>query len=90
MRKPSRVMIIRQLQEELWSMIEPQIESERLDADSDQRILKAAIQRFVEDRAKSLRIEELADALDSPGQTMASFLEYIRIRGIAGDPVGED
>ena len=88
MRKPSRVMVIRHLQEALWRIIEPQIESQGFSTDSDQEIMKGAIQRFVEDEAKSLRIEELADALDSPEETMELFLEHIRAKGIAGDPVG--
>ena len=71
-------------------MIEPQIASQGFSTDLEQKIMRRAIQEFVEDKAKSLRIEELADALDSPGQTMASFLEYIRNRGIAGDPIAED
>ena len=90
MRRPSRVMIIRQLQDALWHMIEPQIESQGFTSDSDRKIMKAAIQRFLEDKAKSLGIEELADALDSPEQIMKLFLEYICNKGIAGDPVAKD
>jgi len=89
MRRPSRVMIMRHLQEELWRMIEPQIESQGLTADSDQKMLRLAIQRFVEDKAKSLRIEQLADALDSPEQTLRLFLTYVRNKGIAGDPIAK-
>ena len=88
MRKPSRVMIIRELQETLWRLIQPQIDSQGLTTDSDQEIMRAEIQKFVEDKAKSLRIE--ADALYSPGQTMALFLEYLQSKGIAGDPISSD
>ncbi len=90
MRKPSRVMIIRELQEEIWRMIEPQIDSHGLTTDSDREIMMMEIQRFVEDKAKSLAIEELADALYSPEQTMALFLEYLHNKGIAGSPVAKD
>jgi hypothetical protein len=82
-------MIIRHLQEELWRMIEPQIESQGLTTDSDQKIMRLAIQRFVEDKAKSLRIEQLADALDSPEQTLGLFLAYVRSKGITGDPIAQ-
>jgi phosphatidylserine/phosphatidylglycerophosphate/cardiolipin synthase-like enzyme len=71
-------------------MIEPQIESQGFSTHSDQQIMRRAIERFVEDKAKSLRIEELADALDSPAETMELFLEHIRAKGIAGDPIGKD
>ena len=87
MRKPSRVMIIRELQETLWRLIEPQIDSQGFTTDSDQEIMRTEIQKFVEQKAKSLRIEELADALYSPGQTMALFLEYLQSKGIAGSPL---
>ena len=40
MRKPSKVMIVRDLQEELWQIVEPQIDSD----DSHERIMKLAIQ----------------------------------------------
>ena len=89
MRRPSRVMIMRHLQDELWRMIEPQIESQGLTTDSDQKIMRLAIQRFVEDKAKSLRIEQLADALDSPEETLGLFLAYVRNKGIAGDPIAK-
>ena len=90
MRKPSRVMIIRELQEALWRLIRPQIDSQGFGTDSDKEIMRTEIQQFVEDKAKSLRIEELADALYSPGQTMALFLEYLQDKGIAGDPVARN
>ena len=90
MRKPSRVMIIRELEEEIWRMIEPQIDSHGLTTDSEREIMKTEIQRFVEDKAKSLAIEELADALYSPRQTMALFLEYLHNKGIAGNPVAKE
>jgi hypothetical protein len=80
-------MVMRELQETLWRMIEPQIDSQGFTTDSDQKIIKMEIQKFVEHEAKSLRIEELADALYSPGQTMALFLEYLYGKGIAGDPI---
>lgn len=90
MRKPSRVMIIRELQEEIWRMVEPQVDSHGFTTDSDREIMRIEIQRFVEDKAKSLAIEELADALYSPRQTMALFLEYLHNKGIAGNPVDRE
>ena len=90
MRRPSRVMIIRELQETLWRLIQPQIDSQGLTTDSDQEIMRREIQKFVEGKAKSLRIEELADALYSPGQTVALFLEYLQSKGIAGDRIAQD
>lgn len=87
MRRPSRVMIIRDLQAALWRVIEPQIDSHDSATDSDKRIMRIEIQKFVEDKAKTFGIEELADALNSPEQTMALFLEYLHSKGIAGDPV---
>ena len=90
MRKPSRVMIIRELEEEIWRMIEPQIDSHGLTTDSEREIMKAEIKRFVEDKAKSLAIEELADALYSPRRTMALFLDYLRNKGIVGNPVVQE
>ncbi len=86
MRKPSKVMIIRDLQEGLWQILEPRIDSQ-VTTDSHERIMKLAIQRFVEEKAKSLDMAELADALDSLEQTAALFLEYLRSKGIAGDPI---
>jgi len=83
MRKPSKVMIVRDLQEELWQIVEPQIDSD----DSHERIMKLAIQRFVEEKATSLSMAELADALDSLEQTAALFLDYLRSKGIVGDPI---
>lgn len=87
MRKPSKVMIIRDLQEGLWQIVEPRIDSEAVTTDSHERIMRLAIQRFVEERAKSLSMAELADALDSLEQTAALFLEYLRSKGIVGDPI---
>lgn len=86
MRKPSKVMIIRDLQEGLWQILEPRIDSQ-VTTDSHERIMKLAIQRFVEEKAKSLDMAELADALDSLEQTAALFLEHLRSKGIAGDPI---
>jgi len=83
-------MIIRDLQESIWRMIEPQIDSHGLTTDSDREIMRIEIQRFVEDKAKSLAIEELADALYSPKQTMALFLEHLHYKGIAGNPVATE
>ena len=83
MRKPSKVMIVRDLQEELWQIVEPQIDSD----DSHERIMKRAIQRFVEEKATSLSMAELADALDSLEQTATLFLDYLRSKGIVGDPI---
>jgi hypothetical protein len=76
-------MIVRDLQEELWQIVEPQIDSD----DSHERIMKRAIQRFVEEKAKSLSMAELADALDSLEQTATLFLDYLRSKGIVGDPI---
>ena len=87
MRKPSKVMIIRDLQEGLWQIVEPRIDSEAVTTDSHERIMRLAIQRFVEEKAKSLSMAELADALDSLEQTAALFLEYLRSKGIVGDPI---
>ena len=87
MRKPSKVMIIRDLQEELWHTVEPRIDSQAVTTDSHERIMRLAIQRFVEEQAKSLSMAELADALDSLEQTAALFLEYLRSKGIASDPI---
>jgi hypothetical protein len=83
-------MIIRDLQESIWRMIEPQIDSHGFTTDSDREIMRIEIQRFVEDKSKSLAIEELADALYSPKQTMALFLEYLHNKGIAGNPVATE
>jgi hypothetical protein len=80
-------MIIRDLQEALWKAVEPQIALQGLTADSDDKIMRMAIQRFVEEKAKSLTMAELADALFSIEDTTALFLEYLRSKGIAGDPV---
>jgi hypothetical protein len=66
-------MIIRDLQEELWQVVEPRIDSETVTIDSHERIMRLAIQRFVEERAKSLSMAELADALDSLEQTVTLF-----------------
>ncbi|UCG13050.1 MAG: hypothetical protein JSU72_00700 [Deltaproteobacteria bacterium] len=87
MRRPSRVMIIRELQEALWQMLEPQIDSSGFNNDLDRQIMKTEIQRFVEYEARSLNMAELADALDSLEQTAALFLEYLRGKGTAGDPI---
>jgi hypothetical protein len=87
MRKPSKVMIIRDLQEGLWQVVEPRIDSEAVTTDSLERIMRLAIQRFVEEKAKSLGMAELADALDSLEQTAVLFLEYLRSKGIVGDPI---
>ena len=87
MRKPSRVMIIRDLQEALWKEVKPQIASPGLTTDSQEKIMRTAIQRFVEEKAKSLNMAELADALYSLEQTTAVFLDYLRSKGIAGDPI---
>jgi len=89
-RKPSRVMVIRDLQRALWRMIEPQMESQDFANELDHRIIKMEIQEFVEEAAKSLRIEELADALYSPGKTMALFLEHLQSKGIAGNPIANE
>ena len=87
MRKPSRVMIIRDLKEALWKEVEPQIDSQGLPTGSQEKIMRTAIQRFVEENAESLDMAELADALYSLEQTTAVFLEYLRSKGIAGDPI---
>ena len=87
MRKPSKVMIMRDLQEGLWQIVEPRIDLAAVNIDSPERIMRLAIQRFVEEKAKYLNMVELADALDSLEQTAALFLEYLRSKGIVGDPV---
>ena len=83
-------MIIRKLQEEIWRMVEPQLDLHGFTTDSDREIMRIEIQRFVEEKAKSLAIEELADALYSPEQTMALFLEHLYNKGIAGNPLASD
>lgn len=49
--------------------------------------MKLEIQRFLEDKEKSLAIEELADALYSPERTTALFLEHLHTKGIVGNPL---
>ncbi len=66
---------------------QPRIDSEAVTTDSHERIMRLAIQRFVEEKAESLNMAELADALDSLEQTAALFLEYLRSKGIVGDPI---
>jgi hypothetical protein len=87
MRKPSKVMIIRDLQEGLWQTVEPWIDVAAVNINSPEKIMRLAIQRFVEEKAKYLDMAELADALDSLEQTAALFLEYLRSKGIVGDPI---
>jgi hypothetical protein len=87
MRKPSKVMIIRDLQEGLWQTVEPWIDGAAVNINSPEKIMRLAIQRFVEEKAKYLDMAELADALDSLEQTAALFLEYLRSKGIVGDPI---
>lgn len=78
---------MRDLQEALWQIVEPQIDSQGFAADSHKKVLTIAIQRFVEERVNSLGMAELADALYWLEQTKELFLEYLRSKGIAGDPV---
>ena len=87
MRRPSREMIMRDLQEALWRTVGYQMGSQGFTADSHQKIMRTAIRRFVEEKANSLSMAGLADALYSQDQTAALFLEYLRFKGIAGDPV---
>jgi hypothetical protein len=87
MRKPSKVMIVRDLQEGLWRTVESRIDVAVVNIDAHERIMRLAIQRFVEEKAASLSMAELADALDSLEQTAALFLEYLRSKGIVGDPI---
>ena len=87
MRKPSRVMILKELQQEIWRLIEPQIDAHESITDSDREIMRREIQKFLEDKAKSLAIEELADALYAPEQTTALFLEHLHNRGLVGNPL---
>lgn len=87
MRKPSKVMIIRDLQEALWRIIEPQIDPQGSTADSQKEILRVAIQRFVDEKANTFGMADLADALYSLEETEALFLEHLRSKGIAGDPI---
>ena len=86
MRKPSRVMIVKELQQEIWRLIEPQIDAHESITDSDRAIMRREIQKFLENKAKSLAIEELADALYAPEQTMALFLEHLHNQGLVGNP----
>ena len=90
MRKPSRVMIIRELQEEIWRLIEPQIDAHESTTNCDREIMRIEIQKFLEDKAKSLAIEELADALYAPQQTTALFLEHLRNQGVVGSPLVQE
>ena len=90
MRRPSREMIIRDLQETLWRMVESQIDSHSLANNSGKDIMTMAIKRFVEDKAESSSMYELADILDSTAHAMKQFLAYLRSKGIAGDPIGVD
>lgn len=87
MRKPSKVMIVRDLQEGLWQLVESRIDAEAVTTDSFERIMRLAIHGFVEEKAKSLSMAELADALDSLEQTATLFLEHLRSKGIVGDPI---
>jgi hypothetical protein len=80
-------MIIRDLQEGLWQTVEPWIDVAAVNIDAPEKIMRLAIQRFVEEKAKYLDMAELADALDSLEQTAALFLEYLRSKGIVGDPI---
>ena len=80
-------MIIRDLQEALWQTIAPRIDSQCFTTDSHEQVMRTAIQRFVEEKANSLSMAGLADALYSREQTATLFLEYLRFKGIAGDPV---
>lgn len=90
MRKPSRVMIIRELVEAIYRMLEAQIDAHEFTTDSERETMRKEIQRFVEDKAKSLAIEELADALYSPKESTSLFLEYLHNKGIAGNPVATE
>jgi plasmid stability protein len=83
-------MIIRDLQEEIWRMLEPQIDAHEFTTDSEREIMRREIQKFVEDKAEALAIEELADALYSPAQTTALFLEHLHNKGMAGNPVAKE
>ena len=85
--RPSKEMIIRDLQQALWKIMEPYIASQDFIGDEDAKIMKLAINRFVEQRAHSLTMVELADLLDSLEQTAADLLEHLFSEGIAGDPV---
>ena len=85
--RPSREMIMRDLQEALWQRIEPRIDSLGATADAHREIIRKAIQRFVEEKASSLDMAELADALHSLEQTVALFIEELRSKGIAGEPI---
>jgi hypothetical protein len=83
-------MIIRELQKEIWRMVKAQIASHEFVTDSDREAMKTEIQRFLEDKAKSLAIEQLADALYSPEQTTGLFLEHLHTKGIVGIPVARE
>ena len=85
--RPSREMIIRDLQKALWRIVEPHIALQDSTADSHREIMRSAVHSFVQQKADSLTMVELADVLDSLERTAADFLEHLRSRGIAGDPV---
>ena len=85
--RPSREMIMRDLQEALWQRVEPLIDSLGSTADTHREIIRQAIQRFVEEKANSLDMAELADALYSLEQTVALFIDELRSKGIAGEPI---
>ncbi|MBW1979717.1 MAG: hypothetical protein JRJ12_00695 [Deltaproteobacteria bacterium] len=87
MRKPNKVMVMRDLQEALWQAVAPQIALYSFTAVPDNKIVQSAIESFVKEQARCCSMAELADALYAIEETMAAFLEYLRSRGIAGDPV---
>jgi hypothetical protein len=85
--RPSKEMIIRDLQQALWEIMEPYIASQDLITDEHVNIMRLAINRLVEERAHLLTMVELADLLDSLEQTAADLLEHLLAEGVAGDPV---
>ena len=87
MLRPTREMIVRDLEEALLQVLEPQIDTQNDNNNSNKNLMRTAIQRFVQEETNSFNMAELADALDSLEQTAALFLEYLRAKGIAGDPV---
>lgn len=80
-------MVIRDLQEALWRVIEPQVDSPDLAADSHYEIIRIAIRRCIEEKADSLSMAELADPLDLLDQDVVLFLQHLSSKGIAGDPI---
>ena len=59
----------------------------QFDADSRNDIIRIAIRSFIEEKADSLNMAELANALDVVDHDVLLFAQYLRSKGIAGDPI---